>query len=193
MKRHRLHKLDVDEPEAEESGDLITQNGNCVYFYADVSKKSVLQLYGKLAEATKFVSGFRNSDPRVYLYIHSDGGCAYSALAAYAHLQHNPVPVTTIADGFCASAATLIFVAGKHRIINKHAMLLIHQLRTFFCGRYDELCDEYKNSTRLMASMRAVYKSHTSMPDELINKCLSSEEWLGCNECKDYEIAHEIR
>jgi ATP-dependent protease ClpP protease subunit len=150
-----------------------------------VNRKTVLALYEKLAEAASHGGPIR-------LHVHSDGGCCSSALAALHHMRHHPCPITTIADGFCASAATLLFLGGSERIVAKHASMLIHQLRTCFIGRYDELCDEYKNSTRLMATLRTVYKEHTRISDALLDKCLTSEEWLSADDCLAHGIAQRI-
>jgi len=48
----------------------------------------------------------------------------------------------TVADGFCASAATFVLMGSKHRRIMPHAHLLIHQLSTGAMGKYEELKDE---------------------------------------------------
>ena len=192
MKKRRLAEDEVAEEEEDTTSELIKSRGDSVYFYADVSKKNVLILLDKMFEALKFANEHETPDRprRVILYLHSDGGCAYAALSALHHLEHFPCKVITVADGFCASAATILFMAGSERKITPYASVLMHQLRTSFFGKYQDLKDEFKNSTELMTTLRGIYEKHTKMPQTLLTTCLEREECLSAASCVEHSIAH---
>jgi ATP-dependent protease ClpP protease subunit len=185
MKKRRLAEDEVAEEEEDTTSELIKSRGDSVYFYADVSKKNVLILLDKMFEALKFANEHETPDrPRRV------GGCAYAALSALHHLEHFPCKVVTVADGFCASAATILFMAGSERKITPYASVLIHQLRTSFFGKYQDLKDEFKNSTELMTTLRGIYEKHTKMPQTLLTTCLEREECLSAASCVEHSIAH---
>ena len=197
MKRKYRGSATDDEKEdasATDESSLVRVIQNRIYFYADISKETVLNLYEKINEAHESASKNESAhSPRtIYLYIHSDGGCAYSALSAFFHLRQHPCKIVTIADGFCASAATILFLGGHERWISKHACLLIHQLRTCFYGKFDDLRDEFKNSTTLMNTLREIYTTHTNISTVLLDKCLSSEEWITSAQCIEHGIAQKL-
>ena len=133
-----------------------------------------------------------NEDPKIYLHIQSDGGDAYAGLSAMDFLNRCKIPIVTIIDGFVASAATFILLGGSEIKMSRHSHILIHQIRTEFWGKFDELCDEMKNSENLMYMVRNIYKSNSSMPKKVIDSLLKKELYISCEECLKYKIVDEI-
>ena len=165
---------------------------NCVYFYAEISRENILTLREKLDEATKNANENQFKKKCIYLYINSGGGCAYAGISGLNMIKKYPCKIITIADGFVASAATLLYLAGTKRYITQFSQVLIHQVSTAFYGKYTELKDEVKNSTDLMQSFRTFYKNTTILTPELIDQYLSKELCFTSRECKKYGLAHKI-
>lgn len=188
-KRRRAPTLDSTD-ESSTTDDGVTRLGCCVYFYADVSKTTVTQLLSAMNEAWRESINLRGPlpSPGITVYVHSDGGDAYAGLSAMNHVRHFPCPVVTVADGMVASAATLLLLGGHERRILPHSHVLIHQLRTIFWGKYDELKDEYRNSTLLMESLIDIYTRETSIPREELETMLKSERCMNADECVAYGI-----
>lgn len=63
----------------------------------------------------------------IEVLITSLGGYVDDALQIHDALKSHPAKVTTIVQGFCASAATVIACAGDRRIISPYALYLIHK------------------------------------------------------------------
>lgn len=63
----------------------------------------------------------------IEVLITSLGGYVDDALQIHDALKSHPAKVTTVVQGFCASAATVIACAGNRRIISPNAMYLIHK------------------------------------------------------------------
>ena len=64
----------------------------------------------------------------ITVVIESGGGDMRGALAIFRALQRHPASVTTIARGYCASAATIILMAGTWREAAPGARLLMHSV-----------------------------------------------------------------
>lgn len=190
-KRRRLEEEEESEDDEEK---LITVSGPNVYFYSDVNKRTILYLNEKLDEAT--VNAMKNrspiTQPKVFLYIHSGGGDAFVGLSAMTHISNRPIPVVTIADGFVASAASLLLLSVKERYILPNTHILIHQLRTGFWGKYDELLDEVSNSKLLMNDIIKVYKNETVIPHRKLAELLKQEINLSTQQCLDYGLVRDL-
>lgn len=188
-KRRRLAE---DEEEQEEEESYIATVGTSVFFFAEVSKKNVLTLREKLEEAKKNIVENEFEKRRIYLYINSYGGDAYAGISGAHMIKTFPVKIVTIADGFVASSATLLFLSGKKRYITEFTLVLIHQLRTCFFGKYDEMKDEVINSTHLMNSLKSFYTSTTKLKPKMIDEYLKKEVSFSTAESLKYGLAHKI-
>ena len=130
----------------------------------------------------------------IYLHVNSYGGSIFAGLAAMDQVvsTKKKVPVITIVDGCCASAATFITVVGTKRLINKNAFMMIHQLSSFMWGKYNEFEDEKKNLDRLMDKIKGIYKEYTKIPETEINKILEHDLWFDAETCLKYGLVDEI-
>lgn len=187
-------RLGNDEGESTDDEDadalLVSTVHDRVYFYAEVSRTSVLRLFKAMHEAA--ASAARTGRARIFLHIHSDGGCAHSGLNAMHHIRHFHMRVVTVGDAYLASAASLLFLGGHERWLPEHATVLIHQVRVCVVGKYDELCDEYRNTTRIMDALKEIYTTETTMTIEQVTRCLTTEETLSARACLDCRFAHRL-
>ena len=172
---------------------------NHIYFYSDVDQSSILSLNLQLKELEKEILSYSNkfnSEPaKIYLHINSPGGDLYSALSAVDTIINLKVNVVSIIEGFAASAATIISVVAKERVIQKHAYMLIHQLSSGFWGKYEEFEDEAKNLNRLMKMIKNIYKEYTQIKmtgKDGLNECLKHDLLWDCDECVSVGLADRI-
>ena len=183
LKRGRLEADDEDGKDA-----VVKRFGNRVFFHSPITRGAVLTMLEEVRAASNHALETCESlpDAKVYLYIHSEGGDAYAGLSAMGHLMANKVPIVTIADGFVASAATFLLLAGKHRRIHKHTQVLIHQLQTEFWGKYSDLVDEWKNSRSLMRQIHRIYQQHSSLSSARIASLLKQEVNMTCKQAIEW-------
>lgn len=170
---------------------------NHIYFYDEVSKKSMLALIDevlKLASSLKSIIDDTDIEkPIIYLHINSDGGCVYSGLSAMDTLMNLGVKLITIAEGNMCSAATFLYLAGKERWIRKHTYVLIHQIRTFTgWTTHTELIDEVETTKKLQTMLVDLYKTHTNLPDKKLNKLMKREIQMDAKQCIKYKISTKI-
>lgn len=165
----------------------ITRNGNELYFYEEVSTESVLYLNSMLKRMERDVHG------PIVLYINSPGGCVFSGLSAMDHISSLRVPVHTVADGLCCSAATFMFLAGEKRFIKPHAHVLIHQIsQESEWVRFEDMKDELKNLEKLMEHVVQIYRDTTDLPETKLKRMMKRDMYLNAEDCIKYKIADEL-
>lgn len=195
MKRNVRPRVSEPKEDDEEPDPVdVTQDEDTVYFYAEVSRHSVLLLCQALEKATRHALQHctRVDDCTVYLYIFSDGGDAMAGLSAFDHIRNNRVPVTTVADGFVASAATFLLLGGAYPVAMKHSTVLIHQLTTGFWGKYADLIDEMHNSESLMRTISGIYAEHTKLSKRTLDGLLCKEKNMSAEECLSMGFVQEL-
>jgi ATP-dependent protease ClpP protease subunit len=87
-------------------------------------------------------------------------------------------PVYTYIDGFAASAATMISVAGKKRFMTENSIMLVHQLSSATSGKFEEMKDEYNNLLGLMDIIKKIYLSNSKISKENLDNLLKQDLWL---------------
>jgi ATP-dependent protease ClpP protease subunit len=194
-KRNRVVRNgDVEDEEDDENAN-VSRVRNRVFFYSDTSIESVLKLVLALDEAAQWVlteGHTEGSAAMVHLHIHSPGGDAYAGISAMEHVRRCTVPVHTHVDGYVASAATFMLLAGGRRTMGENGTILIHQLSTGFSGRYSELLEEVKNSEDLTRTIQDIYRRNTKMSKSTIIEVMANEVNLTSAECLQHGIVDEV-
>jgi len=169
---------------------------NRIYFYSDIDRDKILQLNRHLRNKgidLQREAMVQDREPaNIYLHIQSHGGSIFAGMAGMDEIIKSIVPVYTMIDGCCASAATLLSICGKKRYINRHAYMLIHQLSSFMWGKYEEFKDEIQNLDKIMGMIKKVYSEYTKIPMSKLEEILKHDLWFDANECKEYGLVDEI-
>lgn len=198
FKRPRVHD---ESPVSELLDDVLEENilrvGPKIFFYSEVSTKAALRFTSVLEETVKehLIRAAENRAARpdpIYVHIHSEGGCLFSGLTIMDTIRVCPVEVITVVDGYCASAATLMLMGAKDRRMQRHASVLIHQLRTEFWGRFDELLDEVENSKVLMSKLKQIYTEDTNLSRRQIDSLVTKELYMDSKQCLENGIVGTI-
>jgi ATP-dependent protease ClpP protease subunit len=169
---------------------------NHVYFYGEVGRSEILRLNRVLRNKALDLHSAAVMQGRlpanIVLHINSYGGEIFSGFSAMDEITNCKVPVHTVIDGCCASAATFLSVVGKERFINKHGFMLIHQLSSVMWGKFEEFKDNMNNLERLMSSIKAVYNEHTKIPESKLEEILKHDLWFDAQQCLDYGMVDKI-
>ena len=169
---------------------------NRIYFYSNIETEKILQLNRNIRSMginlQREASIQDRESANIYLHIQSYGGSIFAGVAGMDEIIKSVVPVYTMVDGCCASAATFLSICGKKRFINRHAYMLIHQLSSFMWGKYEEFKDEIKNLDKLMLMIKEVYGEYTNVPTKKLEGILKHDLWFDANECKEYGLVDEI-
>lgn len=144
---------------------------------------SINKLFDQTKVQLQYIADF---NPEINLHIASNGGCVFSGMHMYDIISKNKYPVNTYVDGFAASAASLLFLAGKHRYMYENSFILIHQLRTWFVGTFSELQDTMQNSAKLMSRLKNIYTTQLNITQSQLDQMLKKDLWLSKQQAQKY-------
>jgi len=170
---------------------------NRIYFYSEVTRSNNLTLNKELRNLEdKLIGqaqtlGMENLSP-IYLHINSYGGSVFAGMSSVDYILNCGVPVITIVDGCAASAATLMSICGSHRLMNKHAFMLIHQISSAAWGKFEELKDSMKNNELIMETIKDMYIERTKIPKKKLNEMLKHDLWWDAKTCLEYGLIDEV-
>ena len=117
-----------------------------IRFLNENTDEAVIEIYGQIGyegwdreddeNTARLMSGELDrikalNAKRITVKINSLGGDVNHALAIHDLLAEHPALVTTQINGLCASAATIVAMAGKERRMSKNALFLIHQCSAY--------------------------------------------------------------
>lgn len=121
------------------------------------------------------------SSPVTFL-INSPGGAADEGIGIYQAIRRHKGEVTTINNSLAASAASVIFLAGKNRLMADGSRVMIHRAMTFAMGNQDDLL-------RAVAGLKSYDNSLVEIYTEFLNKSpleveelLAAETWYNVDD-----------
>ena len=173
----------------------VSEVGNHIYFYSDVTTSNVLKLLTILKLKTNELQKSNidtNGTSNIFLHICSDGGSVYEGLAAMDTIKSNSIPVTTIIEGLVCSAATFIALGGKTIMMRPNAHLLIHQISSSFWGKYEDFNDEKKNLDNLMQLLKSLYTNSTCIPKKVLDTMFKRDMYINSKQCLNWKIISDI-
>ena len=174
----------------------ITVHENKIYYYASVTRDSVVELNTKIGELeSKSLTLGHNLDispPVIKVFINSGGGSITAGISSMDTILRCKVPVHTYVDGFCASAATFLSVVGTRRFMSRNSYMLIHQLSSALWGKYSEIEDEKKNLDLMMETIKNIYKEYTKVRMKKLDEILKHDLLWDAKTCLKYGLVDEI-
>lgn len=128
----------------------------------------------------------------IKLFITSCGGFVYQAWSVVDVIENMQIPVHTICQGFVASAATLISLAGHERYMTKNAYMLIHELRDEYWGTFSFLKDSFENSQNLMDHIVDYYVKKSTLSRKQILESIRNELTWNSEKCLEYGFVDKL-
>ena len=195
-KKYRLSKkvvLDEDSEEEEENNLKVIDNH--IYFYNDVTVKSIADLTIEIKKLTKSLLAVNityDTDIEIFLHINSAGGEVFGVLSIINLIINNKVNIVTVIEGQACSAATILSMIGSRRQITENSYMLIHNLSSGFWGKMHEMEDEMKNLTLLTKDIKKMYKTYTNITTTQLESLLKKDLLLDAKTCLRYGLVDEI-
>lgn len=116
-------------------------------------------------------------DAQITVHINSNGGDLKEGLGIYNVLKGRNV--TTICEGFAASSASVIFCAGKNRIMNAASLLFIHNASMFMAGTAEEMEKAAEDLRMITDAAKAAYReAGVNISDEELSELMDNETWI---------------
>lgn len=170
---------------------------NEIYFYNEVTAESTYSLIKSLQTAEKNCLSIQmefglSCPPPIRLYINSEGGELFSSLSVVDRINDLRVPVHTYVEGIVASAASLISISGTKRYMRKNAIMMIHQLRTYYGGTHENVKDETKNLELMSNIINEIYLKNSNFEIEKLEEQLKRDLYLSAEDCLNFKLIDEI-
>jgi ATP-dependent Clp protease protease subunit len=126
--------------------------------------------------------------------INSGGGDVFAAHTIANYLKAHAAKINVYIDGLCASAATIIAMAGDVIKIPTTAMMMIHDPMAGLMGYYNkaELEKVINVMEQIKVSIMESYKAKTSLSDEELYTLMENETWLTGKEAVEKGFADEL-
>lgn len=166
-------------------GDITSEAGEGDWLGGEVDGMSATLLSKQLAELGDNVS-------RINVYINSYGGEVAEGLAIYNALKRHKAEVVTYCDGFAASIASVIFMAGDVRIMNDSSLLMIHNAWSFGMGNAEQLRKQADDLDKITQASVIAYTAHSTLSEEEIKALMDNETWILPDEALEYGFATAI-
>jgi len=153
---------------------------------------SIYGVIGGQVNAEQFVQSLPEDATEIIVRIHSVGGSVGDALAIYNALVSHQAEVTTIVDGYAASSASFIMLAGDKRLVYKNSIVFVHHAWTVAEGNAKEINEVAQGLEVHDESIRTIYRDKTNLDDDKINELMDGSTYFGGEDALQYGFATEV-
>ena len=129
----------------------------------------------------------------IVLRINSSGGDVFDGFAIYNLLRDHPATVRTVVDGFAASIASIIALAGDVVEVHEASVVMIHDPWGVGIGNAAELrqlADVLDNT--IAGPMASIYAAKMDLSTDEVRDLMSSETWYTGAESVDAGFADTL-
>jgi len=128
----------------------------------------------------------------INVYINSYGGEVAEGLAIYNALKRHKAKVTTYADGFACSIASVIFAAGDERVMSNTSLLMIHNAWSGAVGNSKDLRKQADDLDKINQASINAYMNIVNIKEEELKELMDNESWLNADEALEKGFATKI-
>lgn len=182
---------------------------NHIYLYGTITNTKVLSIIKKIEKfnnTNKKIANDINQNSKnninafyvkakpIVIHINSGGGDAFAGIALTNIIHKSNVPIITLIEGICMSAATFISMMAHKRIITKNSFMLIHQYSKYMKGTFKHEDLEFNQITgnKLLNDLYKIYINYSNLPKEKIKEMMKRDIFLTPTMCCKYKMVDEI-
>jgi ATP-dependent Clp protease, protease subunit len=125
----------------------------------------------------------------IHVHINSPGGSAFDGVAIGNILKNHKAEIIVHIDGWAASAASVIAVAGNKVIMPENTMMMIHRASTFEYGNAAAFEKTAADLRKIDASLAASYKKRFVGEQSELDQLLDEETFLTAEEAVAFGLA----
>ncbi|HWR66077.1 MAG TPA: head maturation protease, ClpP-related [Bellilinea sp.] len=128
----------------------------------------------------------------VTVRINSGGGEVYAASVIRAMLMDYPGKVTARIDGLCASAATLVAMAGDVVKMQDSGYFMIHDPSVLTWGNEEELQEAIDFLAKIKEGLVDAYVNKTKMEPEKLAQMMKDTTWMTAKQAHEMGFVDEV-
>ncbi|ORJ31083.1 hypothetical protein ATE35_00500 [Streptococcus oralis subsp. tigurinus] len=125
-------------------------------------------------------------DKPLEVIINSGGGDVFTGSEIYSMLKSHKGHVTVKIVGVCASAASMVAMAGDTVEMSPTGLLMIHNAMGWTFGNTQEHEKQIKSLEEANDSIAKAYQNKTGLPLSKIRDLMKAETWFSCNKAIEY-------
>jgi ATP-dependent protease ClpP protease subunit len=172
------------EGESPTSADLL--------LYAPIGEHKIWNEFGA-HEFADALDALPRTVRRLNVHINSGGGDVFTAQAMHSQLSDFPHEKIVYVDGFAASAATVVAMAGTKVYIRRNASMMIHMPAGLSIGTAEDMRHMAKSLDNITEPIINVYQDKTGLDRKAIRKLMEAETWFTPEEAVEQGFADEVR
>lgn len=161
-----------------------------------VGRRLDLTIYGDIIpEIAEDIAKEVRRNPKaaeIHVWLNSRGGDVPASVAIYTMLQDYPGLVITHIDGFAASGAFIIFLAGERRIVAANAWGMIHNVSIATFGGAEALRKSAELADGLDKTIASIIVKHSNLTTEQAPEMMAAETWFNAKDMLAHSLATEI-
>ena len=164
-----------------------------IFFIGELTDETCCKLSESLLNQKNILMSNTDYGNHINLYIQSPGGSLLPTLGVVDEIINSEIPIYTYIKGYAASAATLLSIAGHHRLMYNHSLMMVHSVRTEHeIHSYNEVKDVYDNLNIFMKIIKDIYLDNSNIKEELLDELLKKDSWLTSSDALKYGFIDEI-
>lgn len=148
-----------------------------IYIFGDITSWEWLESDVSSYTLARELQSLQDVD-HIRVFINSYGGEVAEATAIYNQLRDNPAKVTTVCNGFACSAASVIFMAGDERLMNRASRLMIHNAMTGARGNAAQLRKAAEDLESINELSITAYMDKVNISREKLQELMDNETWI---------------
>ncbi len=150
-------------------GDICSEKWQSEWFEEDKCPQDVVDFLSA-------IDSYQNLD----IYINSGGGSVFAGIAIYNNLKRHQGKKTVYIDGYAASIASVIALAGDEVICPAQSQIMIHKPWADMAGNADEFRKMAERLDAAQENIVSIYMQHTKegITEEQINQMVNEETWM---------------
>lgn len=168
------------------------------------SKVGELYLYGDISSTESwwydeitpkaFKSDLKNLGDvgEIIVHINSGGGDVFAANVIYNLLRDHGAKIVTVIDGLCASAATIIALAGDEIKMPRNSFFMIHNPAMALFGESEDLRKAAELLDKVKNTIMQNYIDKTGLSEEEVSQMMNDTTWLTAEEAHEKGFIDEI-
>jgi len=174
---------------------------NRFWCFQNDSGNRELYLNGPISDVTWFgdeitPAAFREElaagEGDITVWINSPGGCVFAAAEIYTALREYNGKVTVKINGMCASAASVVAMAGAEVLMSPVSYMVIHNPSTIAIGDSDEMLRAKATLDEIKEGIINAYQAKTGLPREEISRLMNEESCFNAQKAVQLGFADDI-
>lgn len=128
----------------------------------------------------------------INLHINSPGGSVFEGVAIFNALRNHKASVTTYIDGWAASIASVVALAGDKVVMAPNAMFMIHDPWGVARGGAEDMRKMADVLDKIRDTIASTYIAKTGMEAEDVHAAMSEETWYSAEEALEAGFVDEL-